>query len=70
MAKIKKFEEIESWRKARRLTKQVYEATAVGNFKHDFGLRDQIRRASVPYSQILRKVLSVVVTRNSFSSWR
>ncbi len=47
MAKIKNFEDIKSWKKARMLTKQIYEVTSVGSFKRDFGLRDQIRRASV-----------------------
>ena len=44
---IKKFEDIESWKKARKLTKEIYEATATGRFLRDFGLKDQIRRASV-----------------------
>ena len=44
---IKRFEELESWKKARELTNRVYEATAVGSFRRDFGLKDQIRRASV-----------------------
>ena len=47
MAKINKFEDIESWKRARRLTKEIYEVTAAGRFAHDFGLKDQIRRASV-----------------------
>jgi four helix bundle protein len=47
MAKIKKFEEIKSWKKARALTKEIYEVTSMGSFRRDFGLRDQIRRASV-----------------------
>jgi four helix bundle protein len=47
MAKVKKFEEIESWKKARSLTKKIYEVTLTGPFSKDFGLRDQIRRASV-----------------------
>ena len=45
--KIKKFEELESWKKARELTNAVYEATAAGRFTRDFGLKDQIRRASI-----------------------
>jgi len=45
--KIKKFEELESWKKARKLTNTVYEATGTGSFKLDFGLKDQIRRASI-----------------------
>jgi len=47
MAKVKKFEEIQSWKKARFLTKQIYTATLAGPFAKDFGLRDQIRRAAV-----------------------
>jgi four helix bundle protein len=47
MAKIKKFEEIESWKKARELTKELYSVTSTGKFSRDFGLKDQIRRASV-----------------------
>src|SRR5882724_1826984 len=47
MAQIKKFEDSESWKLARKLTNQVYEVTATGKFARDFGLRDQIRRATV-----------------------
>lgn len=47
MAKIKKFEDIESWKRARKLTNQVYEVTSTGKFVRDFGLKDQIRRATV-----------------------
>ena len=47
MATIKKFEEIESWKKARELTKQVYRVSKKAQFSRDFSLRDQIRRASV-----------------------
>jgi four helix bundle protein len=45
--KIKKFEEIDSWKKARKLTNEVYEVTQTGGFARDFGLKDQIRRAAV-----------------------
>lgn len=47
MEKIKKFEDIESWKVARKLTSDVYQATSTGSFVHDFGLKDQIRRASI-----------------------
>jgi four helix bundle protein len=47
MAKIERFEDIESWKKSRELTKQVYEITSIGEFKRDFGLKDQLRKASV-----------------------
>jgi len=47
MAKFNKFEEIESWKKARTVTKEIYRITLVSAFARDFGLRDQMRRASV-----------------------
>ena len=47
MARIRKFEDVESWKKARSLTREIYEATSTGTFVRDFGLKDQIRRAAV-----------------------
>ena len=47
MATFKKFEEIEAWRKARELTKRIYKISRTTSFARDFGLKDQIRRASV-----------------------
>ena len=47
MATFKKFEEIEAWKKARELTKQIYGASSSGSFAKDFALRDQIRRAAI-----------------------
>jgi four helix bundle protein len=47
MAKLERFEDIDAWQKARELTKSVYRITAGGQFARDFGLRDQIRRATV-----------------------
>jgi four helix bundle protein len=47
MAKIQRFEDLIAWQKARELARQVYSHTGAGTFAKDFGLRDQIRRASV-----------------------
>jgi four helix bundle protein len=47
MPTIKRFEEIEAWQTARELTKLIYSLTDEGRFSRDFGLKDQIRRASV-----------------------
>jgi four helix bundle protein len=41
------FEDIQAWQEARKLTKWVYEITREGAFAKDFGLKDQIQRASV-----------------------
>jgi four helix bundle protein len=45
--RIEKFEDIMAWQKARLLTKEVYQCTGVGAFARDYGLKDQIQRASV-----------------------
>jgi len=47
MSKITKFEDILAWQKARELTKNIYTHSRTGPFARDFGLKDQIQRASV-----------------------
>jgi four helix bundle protein len=47
MAMIEKFEDIVAWQEARMLTQNIYTATRREPFARDFGLRDQIQRASV-----------------------
>ena len=47
MATFKRFEDIECWKKARELTRRIYEITGKSAFARDFGLKDQIRRASL-----------------------
>ena len=47
MAKIERFEEIKAWQMAKELVAVVYRMSGNGEFGKDFGLRDQIRRASV-----------------------
>jgi four helix bundle protein len=47
MATFKRFEDINAWQKARGLTKKVYDITTEQQFAMGFGLRNQIRRASV-----------------------
>ena len=46
MATFQKFEDIGAWQKARELCKEIYRITRQGPFLKDFGLRDQIQRAS------------------------
>ena len=50
MGKFNSFEEINSWQKARQFNKRVYEITDNQNFKRDFDLVRQIRRASISIS--------------------
>jgi four helix bundle protein len=47
MAGITRFEEIEAWKTSRQLTGLVYRLSEQGMFVKDYGLKDQIRRASV-----------------------
>ncbi len=47
MAKIECFEDIEAWKLGRELVKRIYALTNSGSFAKDFGLKDQMRRASV-----------------------
>ena len=47
MARFEEFEDIEAWKKARELTQAVYTVSSSGDFNRDFGLKDQLRRASV-----------------------
>ncbi len=44
---IIKFEEIKAWQEARNLTNMIYDLSKIGEFRKDFGLTDQIRRAAV-----------------------
>ena len=47
MASIERFEELEVWQEARKLVRAAYAASQQGAFAKNFGLRDQIQRASV-----------------------
>ena len=47
MATFKRFEDIKAWQKARKVTTTIYNVTGTGQFAQDFGLRNQIQRASV-----------------------
>jgi four helix bundle protein len=44
---VERFEDLIAWQKARELTRSIYQITNSGDFARDYGLRDQIRRASV-----------------------
>ncbi len=46
MAKIERFEDLQSWQKARLLTNVIYDMTEHAIFSRDFHLCDQIRGAA------------------------
>jgi len=46
MSTIKRFEDLEVWKLARELCKNVYELTLLEGFSRDFGLKNQINNSS------------------------
>jgi four helix bundle protein len=46
MAKIERFEDLQSWQKGRQLTNMIYDLTEHPKFSKDFRLRDQIQDAA------------------------
>jgi four helix bundle protein len=47
MVYIKRFEDIQGWQGARILNRMIFEITASSQFSKNFGLIDQLRRASI-----------------------
>ena len=47
MATFERFQDIDAWKKARELTREVYAASKVQPFSRDFALRNQIRKATI-----------------------
>jgi len=45
--KIERFEDLESWKLARDVVRQIYRISSDGNFAKDFALVNQIRRSAV-----------------------
>ena len=45
--KVNSFEDLKVWKDSRILVKSIYQLTSDGKFSKDFGLREQIQRASV-----------------------
>lgn len=48
--KIKRFEELNIWKLALKITKEIYDLTAKKEFSKDFKLRDQVRGAIISVS--------------------
>ena len=45
--RINKFEDLDCWKEGRKLSKMIYGLTKAEPFSKDYGLRNQIQRASV-----------------------
>lgn len=45
--RIRNFDELKSWKKARELVREVYRITELGLLARDFSLKDQMRRSAV-----------------------
>jgi four helix bundle protein len=46
MPTFRRFEDIQAWQRARKVTVQIYKLSGLGVFSRDFDLRGQIRRSS------------------------
>ena len=44
---VNRFEDLDCWKIARELSREIYTLTTAGEFSRDYGLKDQIRRAAV-----------------------
>jgi len=69
MATFKTFEDIEAWQRSRELTKSIYKVTSQGTFARDFGLRNQIRKASISIMSNIAEGFERSGNKSSFSSW-
>jgi len=47
MAKIERFEDIQTWQEARELAKSIHSVSSQGSWSGDFALKDQIRHAAL-----------------------
>lgn len=47
MPKVTRFQDLNCWKEARILVRNNYKISNQGEFRTDYGLRDQLRRASV-----------------------
>ena len=50
MAKIERFEDLESWKEAVVIGVEIYKLTSVGRLGKDFSSKDQLRRAAISIS--------------------
>lgn len=47
MSKITRFEDLTCWQEARKIVKDIYKVSRINEFRKDFGLADQVKRAAV-----------------------
>ncbi len=62
MATIKRFEDIEIWQEARKLSKEIIKISKDSDLKSDFRLKDQIK---VEDKEILRRNYLIMGTLNA-----
>ena len=65
--KINRFEDIEVWKLSRIFVKEIYSVTNNNPFSKDFGLKDQLRRASISIMSNIRRFLKEKGRRNLFT---
>jgi hypothetical protein len=68
MAKIERFEDLQSWQKGRQLANMIYDLTEHQKFSKDFRLRDQIQDAAGSVMPTSPKASTLVPTLSSSAS--
>jgi len=63
--KIERFEDIEGWKVGRVLASEIYAASRLPRFAQDFGLKDQIQRASGSIMHNIAEALMLEATPGS-----
>ena len=64
---IRNFEDLEIWKDARALTREIYQLTSDSKFSKDFALRIKSGVQQSRSCQISRRGLNEEATKNSFS---
>lgn len=59
------FQDLRVWQRAKNLAVYIYKLTSEGGFQKDFGLRDQIRRATVSISSNIAEGYSLDTNRQA-----
>ncbi len=64
--KLRSFEDLFVWQMGIDLVKRIYGLTKEGDFSRDFGLRDQLRRASVSVPTNIAEGFELSSARNIY----
>jgi len=70
--KINRFEDLNIWKLALKLTRNIYDLTSKKEFNHDFELKNQIKGAAISISSNINKYILIKERRikyDTFNHW-